>query len=61
MPSPSEAEISAFLGPELARIWAAWESLPDAIKVAILALVETSPKPMGGDHEQLTNHGGAKP
>ena len=48
VPSPSETEIAAFLGPELARVRAVWCGLPDAIKSAILALVDTAPKPAGG-------------
>ena len=48
VPSLSEAEISAFLGPELARIRTAWGDLRDAIKSAILVLVGTAPEPKGG-------------
>jgi hypothetical protein len=46
VPRLSEAEISVYLGPELARIAAAWHELPAAIRSAILALVDSA-KPSG--------------
>ncbi len=51
VPRPSEAEISAPDDPELARALAAWGERSDAIRAAILALVDTSHNHTGGDHE----------
>jgi len=49
VPSHSEAETSAPIDPDLARVCAAWGDLPNAIRAAILALVDTSCKP--GENE----------
>jgi len=44
VPSPADGVSSAQLPPELARVVDAWEQLPDAIKTAILTLVEAANK-----------------
>jgi hypothetical protein len=42
VPCPPGAELEADLPPDLARVVDAWDELPDAIKAAIIALVETA-------------------
>ena len=48
VPKPDSAEISAPIGPALARVEAAWDDLPEAIKSAILTLVDAANMTSGG-------------
>jgi hypothetical protein len=47
VPSPLEVVPAPHLPPELARVVAAWDRLPDAIKVGIIALVQAAGGPNG--------------
>ncbi len=44
VPSSQDGVPSAQLPPELARVVAAWDQLPEAIQTAILALVDAASK-----------------
>jgi len=48
VPSPTDAVSPAQLPPELARVVAAWDELPEAIRTGILALVDAACKTQGG-------------
>ncbi len=42
VPCPSKADCSSQFPPKLARVVAVWDLLPEAIKTAILALVQAA-------------------
>ncbi len=48
VPSGEDCHFLPDLPPDLARVAAAWGDLPDAIKAAILALVDAAEKTAGG-------------
>ncbi|MCC7475108.1 MAG: hypothetical protein IT425_06905 [Pirellulales bacterium] len=51
VPRPESAEPSAPIDPALARVVAAWDDLPEAIKLAILTLVDVASKTLGGGRD----------
>ena len=51
VPSSEDGVSSSQLPPELARVVAAWDQLPDAIRTGILALVEAAYKTPGGGRD----------
>jgi hypothetical protein len=42
VPSPSQPVFALQSSPELARIATAWQSLPEAIKAGVLALIQAA-------------------
>ncbi len=42
VPSPPEGRFGPYFPPDLARVAAAWEHLPDAIKSAITTLIDAA-------------------
>jgi hypothetical protein len=51
VPSSQDGVSSAQLPPELARVVAAWDQLPEAIRTGILALVDAVCKTQGGSRD----------
>ena len=51
VPRPNSADVSASIDPALARVEAAWDDLPEAIKSAILTLVDAANKTTGGGRD----------
>jgi hypothetical protein len=51
VPSSKDDVSNAPLPPELARVVAVWDELPEAIRTAILALVDAAHKTQGGGRD----------
>ena len=51
VPSSEDGVSSAKLPPELARVVAVWDQLPEAIRTGILALVDAAHKSQGGGRD----------
>ncbi|RIK76945.1 MAG: hypothetical protein DCC67_13265 [Planctomycetota bacterium] len=51
VPSPEDGVSIAQLPPDMARVVAAWDGLPEAIRTAILALVDAAHKTQGSGRD----------